>query len=118
MKNLSRDSRVAIGHGYVRPQLAIGVSEVAICPRHRRQTRAASANEPLSFSRGDPSVEGPTGDLRIVRLGQSLRPPKTGTFCVARWLQPSVRFERIRDDGFHQAARKDEREARIAALER
>jgi len=40
VKHLSRDPGVALGHGHVGPELAFGIGEIAIRPRHRRQARS------------------------------------------------------------------------------
>jgi hypothetical protein len=74
MEHLTGESGLALGHWCVRPQLAIGIGQISVPPRHGRQAGAAAANESRGFGRGDTPLEGPVGNASF---GYVVGPPSS-----------------------------------------
>lgn len=100
-EHLTGEPRLALGNRRVHAQLAIGIGQIPVPPRHGRKAGAAAADESRAFGRDDSLLEGP------VR--------KASLKCVGSLL--SNVFERIGQHRFDDPARKNQRETKFAALE-
>ena len=101
VEHLTGESGLALGHGRVHPQLAIGIGQIPVPPSHGRQAGAAAANESRAFGRGDTPLEGPVSNASFG--------------CVVS--PRSSMVERIGEHRFDDAAGKNQRQTKLATLE-